>query len=61
MRGRNPTEDMDRAEAAALYTEYAIDFATQSTRRALAALLLLGAAEEQKNSDKDKEKRSKAL
>ena len=34
-----PTVDEDEAEAAALYAEYAIDFACQSTRWALAAAL----------------------
>ena len=39
MRGRNATAREDEAEAAALYAEYAIDFACQSTRWALAAAL----------------------
>ena len=39
MRGRNHSSAWDRAEAMSLYAEYAIDFATQSMRQALAAAL----------------------
>lgn len=39
MRGRNQTSTQDQAEAACLYAEYAIDFATQAMRHALIAAL----------------------
>ena len=39
MRGRNQSCAEDQAEAMTLYAEYAIDFATQSMRQALAAAL----------------------
>ena len=39
MRGRNQSGAEDQAEAMSLYAEYAIDFATQSMRYALAAAL----------------------
>lgn len=39
MRGRNQSGAEDRAEAMALYAEYAIDFATQMMRHALIAAL----------------------
>ena len=47
LHGKNHTEAIDHAEAAALYAEYAMDFATLSMRQALAAALaaLLQAAE----------------
>ena len=39
MRGRNQSCAEDQAEVMTLYAEYAIDFATQSMRQALAAAL----------------------
>lgn len=39
MRGHNRTCTQDQAEAASLYAEYAIDFAAQSMRHALIAVM----------------------
>lgn len=60
LKGRCQTQTAEQAEAAALYSEYAIDFATQSMRYALAcalsALVLQQKAdEEQKKSPQQKE------
>ena len=54
LHGKNHTEAIDHAEAAALYAEYAMDFATLSMRQALAAALaaLLQAAENQETNEK---------
>ena len=51
---KNHTAAIDHAEAAALYAEYAMDFATLSMRQALAAALaaLLQAAENQETNEK---------
>ena len=54
LHGKNHTAAIDHAEAAALYAEYAMDFATLSMRQALAAALaaLLQAAENQETNEK---------
>lgn len=39
LHGENTCRDADRAEAASLYGEYAIDFAAQAVRHALLAAL----------------------
>ena len=54
LHGKNHTEAIDHAEAAALYAEYAMDFANLSMRQALAAALaaLLQAAENQETNEK---------
>ena len=56
MRGRNRSCAEDRAEAMALYAEYAIDFATQAMRQALAAAL--SAMELQQRAEQEAQKHS---
>lgn len=60
LRSENSTVSEDRAEAAALYAEYAIDFAVQSTRYALIAALkamdLQMSIEEQREEKHDETK-----
>ena len=61
MRGRNQSCAEDQAEVMTLYAEYAIDFATQSLRQALAAALsavvLQQRAEQEAKKYEEKENR----
>ena len=61
MRGRNQSCAEDQAEVMTLYAEYAIDFATQSMRQALAAALaamgLQPRAEQEAKKYEEKEER----
>ena len=61
MRGRNQSCAEDQAEVMTLYAEYAIDFATQSMRQALAAALsavvLQQRAEQEAKKYEEKENR----
>ena len=57
MRGRNQSCAEDQAEVMTLYAEYAIDFATQSMRQALAAAL--SAVVLQQRAEQDQEIRGK--